>query len=403
MDPRGCPGISYLKKDQLLYELRLRGLPTEGSVPELATRLRAGIESSLSITPEVVGEVGPCLSNVATALEDIRRNLSFLEGTQPTYKQTCRLQAHLAHWGSRLTDLTHLKLKEDEGQKVEQLLALVRELQVKVSTLCLENEGDEVGQEVARGSQAREQGLGAIAFNPLPSEQFAKLPNPIMHLLSNVSELSVEDLEEARRTLWLLVEFEFHAEALGVQHRVILALIYPLAKGALSVLIGDNLRQQGSISQLREAILTKGLSARMRNELECRYYWRVQDPTETLCQYVQRVRVAVSALSMRVNEAETISYLLEGIRPEDRCRLVFAKPPVTFLELQALVGSVQAIKFADEQRQLGARAIFSTSENGKGKFESSANRSAHRRCFRCGAHEHLVRNCPVTRGPRTNK
>lgn len=401
MSARTCPGIAHLRRDQLVYELRVRGLTVEGSVPELASRLRAALDKPLKPSGDIFGEVGAFLTNVSSGLDDVECTISFLEGTRPTYKQVCRVQAHLVHFENRLRDLEAVRLEESEVKCRHELLGRVRDLQARMVSFSLDSDGGGSDRESLSGEHGARDNTGSVPRQD-PMSLFSKLPNPVMCLVNGISKLGIESLGQVREVLWLLVRFEVQADALQVPHQVILSLLYPLAVGLLSALIGEVLAQRQSLVQLRVRIIQRKLSNRMRLELEREYYWKPQGAAEKLNQYVERVRTAALALDMQVTEAESVSNILEGMRPEDRSRLIFAQRPSNFPQLQQLVNSIEALAFADEQRKPGIDECLVSTQD-KGDPPRARNQVTRvRRCFRCGSEEHLVRRCPVARSPRSN-
>lgn len=400
MTTRDCPGISYLKREQLSYECRVRGLSDDGTVPQLAARLREAVTNPLQLSPGVFGEVGALLLAVSNSIEDLSSNIQFLEGTQPTARQVCRVQAQLSHFKNRLGDLVAINITEQQSQVKRELLQKICELQDRTVLLTLQDDS----------VQHQQQGLGSNAGNVnytqrepevvyFTPDSFAKLPNPIMVLFNGVSTLTIDNLEQVQRVLWLLEKLRFHAESLSVPQSVILSLLYPLAKGALSELLSEVLKQQGNIELLKRQIINRSLSPSMRIELERRFYWKVQGTTETLSQYTDRVRTAVAALNMNVTEAEAIATILEGMRAEDRSCLVFAERPKNFQDLQTLLSSVEAVMFADQQRKNEQQSLQNVTESRTHTVNPSTR---IRRCFRCGAQNHLVRDCTVFRKARPN-
>lgn len=388
---RAVPGIGYLRRDQLIYELKIRGMSADGSVPELAARLRTATQVPVTLSPTLFSEHGEFLDQISKAVDELSQNVVFLESAQPTSRQISRVQAQLAHYCNALSDIALMELSPQHVTWREQLYQSVRSLQDRLLALSLGGGGSTELENI------QSEGNATSSVSAPPLERFAPLPNPLTALLKDVTDLSLDDLERSRQVLWLLVRLQIHADVLKVPHSVLLSLLYPLARGTLSFAFSEVMQEQGSLRELRRKILTQKLSARMRRQLEDRY-WQAQGEQEPLEQYCDRVRTAVQALDMQISESDTIRHLFEGMRPQDRCRFICISPPRT---LQELADSVGALAFADQQRS-SVRASPGGDKSGDVQRPEIGEQKISRRCFRCGSSEHMVRQCPVPKPARPN-
>lgn len=403
MEPRGCLGLSCLKKEQLSYELRIRGESGDGSVADLTAKLRSVLNCPLHLTAENIGEVGPTLSICTAAFSGVRENIDLLEGSNPTRTQVFRVQAQVNHWINRLQDLSQLEGTPEQRDTIQQLLSQAMQFQTRLSRLGWSDveATEEMGSPVR--SNFNDSGHGVVSEAPsrVAFETFARLPNPISYLFQNLSVMSVDELQQVIEILWLLVRLEKHADALSVSHQVILQLMYPLTRGILSRRVAEVLEVKGTLGDLRRKITRDRISPRIKSELVKKYFYRVQGHEETLQQYIEEIRIAVTALELPVTEEEAVENILEGIKPEDRSRLFFLPKPATFTELDELVFKIESRRVAD-----ASRSAEPTERECVGDGQSQGVRRSEnlkvRRCFRCGDTAHLVRQCPVQRSERPN-
>lgn len=397
VSPRECFGIGCLRREQLVYELRIRGQSEEGGVQELATRLRSVLDSPLQVTRDVIGEVGSAIQTCTVTIAGIRGNLELLEASRPTRHQLYRVQAQVCHIHNRIKDLKSLKPSNAQAALLDKLLEQVSEVQFRLGVLGWAEPGaSDTSEPFASGASG---GLGELGVGTLTDltgkDSFAKLPNPIMQLFQGVTRFSIEDLENIVRVLWFTVRCQRHAEALAVREILILQLMYPLTTGTLARYLEGLLRGQGTLGELRRVIVNDKLTPRMRRELENRYFWRAQGSGETLTEYIDEIRTANIALELKVTEREVVGNILEGMRPEDRSRVMFANRPSTFIELEQLVTSIEGISFVD-QRRGGQTAVCSVAgQRVESRKKEAARENERGPCFGCGRQGHLVRECPV--------
>ena len=79
-------------------------------------------------------------------------------------------------------------------------------------------------------------------------------------------------------------------------------------------------------------------------------FYRVQARSETLAQYVQRIREVARILGMGMSEEEVVQHILDGGCSEDRLRLVFAELPRWFADLDRLWVMTKATQMSDHAR-----------------------------------------------------
>lgn len=409
MENRRLAGIGYLKREQLQYELKVRGCEEGGSVPELAARLRSAASVPVNISQEVIGEVGAVISNVSGAVLELGKIVEFLQDRGTTNRQLIWVQAQLNHFHNRVWDLQRLSdsapplLRGLQKLALEKVKGEFQGLVMSVNSLgAHEVELDDVNRKINLGGErdtradVRDVGLDHC------ERVFAKLPHPLSLLLKEVGTLSIDNIKLTEEVLWLLVRFERHADALNVSHIVILELLYPLAKGFLGEVIAEVLSSRGNLAVLRRRIITEKIPMRVRRELERTHIWQAQETHEGLTHYVNRVRTAVVALEVNLTEPEVVDIILEGIRPEDRARIMFKEKPRTFEQLNRLVSSIESLQLVDEQRRADMTPRLHDA-NLPVEGQRTGGGRPRARCYRCGSDEHLIRQCPIEGSPRRRR
>lgn len=389
---------SYLKRDQITYELRIRECSQEGSMPELIARLRASAAAPVVVSPSSIGEVGDAIASCAKGLQQLSEAIEFLVESTPSRRQLSRVRAQLNHYSFRVGDLQQLKLDKEQGVLVVKLKEKLQKLLVDVNSVALEGESDDDVRDLPPGGKRGEQGEGNVTISN-SGKEFAKLPHPLGLLFREIKELSVDNLNEIQKLLWLTVRFEKHATALQVAPYTVLAMWYPLAKGRLTEFIGDVLKLQGTLKDLRQRIIGEKIPTRVLRELERLHFWQSQYTDETLTDYVDRVKTARIALQMDISEEEVVSTIVEGLRPEDRARAIFNVKPLSFEQLDHLINSIGGLKLIDDQRVSNLNSelrVRVPRRQGLDPDHGKINEAKVRgQCFGCGATDHFVRVCPV--------
>lgn len=397
MEGRACPGLSYLKKEQLNYELAVRRMTCDGSVGELAARLRKALDQPIVISEETVGEVGPSLDNISVALSDVDRSVKGFEGNSPTRKQLSRLQAQSAHLFNRVGDILKLELSQQQREQATQLCGRVKELQLAIACLnlqCSDSESESQKDCLEAGGVASPSNVGVGRCN----ESYAKLPHPLLNLLQGISVLSVESLDQIEVVLWLSARLERHVNVLAFSHLTVLRLLYPLAQGSLIQILTRVLDGQGTLRELREIIIREKLPSRLRDELREKYYSKLQGKFESLGEYIERVELAVVALNMMVSGEDLVRHIWEGLKPEDRGRIGSSRDLSTRSELQARVISAERLRLLDDHRDLVDRTeatLHRSTPQPLPRDSTDKRLPSGRRCFGCGSKSHMVRDCNV--------
>lgn len=406
---RRCPGVDLLKVEMLAYELRIRHQSSEGTRAELAARLRAASHLPVDVAVLEPGEVVTTIEILEPFLADSSKSLSSLD--QLTPKQLDRVRAQLNHFVNRLEDLKGLAVDSGALGKLGELSKVATRLLLDASSLSLDSnvgEGELVVQSFGKEKES-DPGPSTLSViaprDELPlarSAQFANLPNPILCAFKGLEKFTIVTKEGVRELLWFLVELEQLGDTFCIAHSIFWTLLYPLTDGSLRDLVSRALKEGRSLKEFRERVVREELPFQWNRELEGAYLWRTQRCDEPLSQYIDEVRTAFLALTPDVSQEQAVTRIVEALCPQYRTQLLVLGRPVSWEQLLKSIKEIMRYALVDEQRVRGGTGGEYQSPR-RGEYSEPPKVREPKRCFRCRATDHLVRQCPVPREPREHK
>jgi hypothetical protein len=444
----------YLRKGELIFEVRSRGEVPGADVRTLRSQLRA------------VQSVVPCwqtefvLEDELKACKDRVEELSGeIEGWTVLPTGTARLSSltQLLHWQSRLKLVcTASGIGESDKswaeERIVEFQGILEKLQARSSveemvqkfelgtsaSITKGGAGDGVpaGGSTAELSgtnatsvdtenvlrlpvlsipEAVSTGVGGVpsVVHSVPASQtvgefptFARLPHPLASTLSGlrpVNGLEVDALLTFLERVLRIREFP------GMSDAVLLKLLAPYCLKPLSDRLLDCLRRGVDFDAFHAEVLDYFVPVRVMERLKVERVFRAQLPREALSQYVGDVRMLARVLRLGIPEHQLVDMVLQGLKPEERSRLVFAPRPSSFAELEKLVILSRSVQDADVQR---SQAIGHSSRGHSNPVvahirQDSVAPQVQRRpivCFGCGQPGHIRRDCrrgqPNGSGPK---
>lgn len=396
---------SYLRRHELEYELRRRGLKPEGTVNELIEQLRQSndVTTRKKITqPDEVSLAADAIAAAFEELVDVVRS-----GVVPTVSQLRRMQARCAHYSDRISDL--------EGVDGEQSARFAEARQIVQDWIRMQSG---IG-ESSTGSQSgkKETGMGSLSENQVSGSKqmglksnFAKLKNPLQDKLDRCKDLSVESVKQIVEVLKFTLELEQVGQAIQLEPIEIMQLMAVATTGRLREKVLKCIQQGGSWRELRKSI-GQLMAPRAFQEVVGESFWREQQISEPINQYVARVRDSVKVFELEFTEYEVVRHILSGLNLETRQRGVFRSTPNTFSELDELVTHLQAIQLLDDRRQVQHEIRVSdccTKPSNSNVQSPPRNRYGTERsnrkefygkvkCWHCGKEGHVKTGCPEAR------
>jgi hypothetical protein len=423
---------NYLSKDELSYELGIRGILEDNDTQHLRKLFRRALNRELPFQWDYLTRyrTEELYSTVSTKVYELQEWLA-REGLKPT-DFAARVNTRVRHLRDRLSHLTEAGLctSIEELACSEALLRQLYNIETLASSMLsdtathqhnLEVQGSEMGPTPlpveVNESRHRLQPLWnspelRLENNSLTSvhlsQHFQKLPNPVSYL---IKQLPIVDGNDAR----LLCDFVLKAINISVLGHIkapaLFEILYPYCRGELLACVIQAIADNESFETFHEKLIKRFVASRQFSLLRRELYERVQRTDESLDHYVRSIREAATALLIKENEAEVVARIVEGLHPNQRARLVFQAPPSTFRQLEQMTIVDRNIAFADQMRTspAGQSTVNAVLQRPRRFFNqhrtlpvtqvtSSGNQPL---CYYCGKPGHFQRNCQLRSASNT--
>lgn len=291
--------------------------------------------------------------------------------------------------------------EQEQQSEIKSLQERVLGMQMQLSNLEWEgvNEGSNVNDRMNVSSSASG---SSMCHDTGADFGFAKIYNPLMVILREVDNLSIESVDQLLKFLWFSVKAEKIIRVLEVPLRSFYKLLFPLVSGSLSDLVSASMESSASLSELRARVLSQRLTAWDLNHLVNQHVFRVQGHNESLDDYINEVKIAVQALETKLSEREVVASIVRGMKPEDRGRVLFGERPTTYADLENLGYEIEGVSRADTMRQ---QAVTWGQCSGKKECDSNQGKGSGKAkivCYRCNQSGHFARECEGKRVNTTN-
>lgn len=417
----------HLLKKELEFEVKARSLQPETTVQSLRAQLRASmtLECSWQESFVVEDELLACQVRV----EELECELES-EGWFGAIPVRAKLASQLLHWASRLELLltapgldveakgwasaAALKFKEaleklKQVKSVKQIGASFQES--SGLSLVLPKTGTMEHQRVVESAPAsvtvspkfpsnlRSETAESSNRGPsgLVSSAFAKLPHPLAATLQGFPTVDGLDVSAL---LSFLEESLKVKQYPGMTDAVLLELLVPYCLPPLKDRLLECLRRGVTFDAFHAQIIEFFIPVRVMERLRVERVYRPQAPAETLSCFVDGIRRVAEVLRLSLGERQLVDLILEGIKPDERSRLVFCQRPLSFADLERLSIVSRSVQDADAQREVmrGSRPQVPNSTLVpppvvREPYGPPTQRERVPVCFGCGQRGHMRREC----------
>jgi hypothetical protein len=318
---------NYLSKEEIVYELNLRGIKCEASAQELRKILRTNISRNLTwqfegLFTEPIGEILDVLSAKLLELqEEVERARTTGAGV------TSRIQTRILHLRGRLLHITAAGLCVTDHERENFQLLRTRLHNIEH---IMQNQTENISAEATEQcSVSTPEGARAIQNNievrssdlsnivPFTSSLFQKLTNPLSLLLR---EVPVVDGGDINRLLDFLLKAHTISEVGRITAPTIFEMLYPCCKGELLACLRQSLVRGDNFDQFHEKVLHTFIPSRVLSRLRLDRYERMQKPSESLADYCQAVREAALMLRVGESEEQIVARIVDGFSVAQRGR-----------------------------------------------------------------------------------
>jgi len=455
-EPKGLC-VDLLVKDEIIYELNLRGKNLSGveTVRDLRKQLRLSIKNfelpdhkHLHAKLNVNNELETIMQKIKSLSVDIP---DVLDKEHVRTIDIARLDAKLGHIKTRLCNLQYFQINEENKLISDDLLKQVDELHSKfvivknkvgdqqLNTVMNQLSESNIEEEhllssnnsVASSEKSvnRNQNVeynqnillkhSTPAANPpqnpdlsghqnplVDSAQlqvnslntmFAALPNPITSYLQafkSTNGLNTKEiLDFIKNTLKLKVETQ-------LSDLQILNLITNFTTGPLLTKLLELKSQFIDIDHVHKGILYHFLSLGLREKLKRELVLRPQFVNEPLSIYIYNVKENAKILDLNYSEAELVQSIKYGISPYERAKLVFMKNPETFADLDQLVIQSHNVMYLDYERDVQSSNLSVRDSNLSQNVSTNPVNNTKpfvanrdKTCFVCNKKGHIAKFC----------
>lgn len=425
--------LNYLQKDELTYELLVRG---EDIQNETVEDLRKQLRKCISCIPKIENLSGKY--KLQEEFDTIKSKLDFIEllveqTTENTSKLSlAKIKAKLNHLTLRISNLSKCKLDETTQENLKTLSQKLNSLSTNFKSLktpvseeeLLKFEQDlnksfiEDEENIDKFNESFNANLNQISspqnLRPKPIEIkqsqslestsiFNKMSNPIEKLLNKFEITNGLDVSQ-------LLLFLRNLSELRNQSNLTTNQIYELLPGYTTQPLLNKVLECRNIScdldLLHSQIITTFLPITLREKLKQDLVFRPQKPQEPLSIYISEIKINSHILQTGLSESEIVSFIKIGLCPEVRNKLVFETNPTSFKDLDQLCISANNIQYNDFLRdQLfkskSTHQPYQMPENSRNHMQ---NKSVHytslqdkysdvKTCFNCNKKGHVAKQC----------
>lgn len=372
----------YLRRDELLHELRARGAAStdEQDAHSLLIRLRELGERPVQLVLTAINLPGE-IENFKIILAEFYDIISEAETDGEISRSRYRRILHrIYHYTNRCNDILNLPVEaktRSELSKFHSDLILLRARLNEISVFRPEirrrsadlnlgavasaEEGNGPSVQVPQKSVSHalpSVGRSAtasvpISRNPLPVSSVVGVPtltykplqisHPLENIVRDVGILDSDNPVHILRFLEILVRLKTQAFAFQVSDLDLMRILLSVVTRNLYDLVLRAMQNAYSIDVLHAIIMEDFVTCRLRNEWLTKYYFRTQQTQEKMSDFVSDISFYAKVLRVLDDERRIVALIVSGLNAETRSRLVFAVQPTSFDDLERL--AIQAANY----------------------------------------------------------
>jgi hypothetical protein len=287
---------NYLTKDELLYELGIRGIKEDSDTQHLRKLFRRIITRELPLQWDYLTSANTeeLYSCVTTKIYELQEWLTH-EGLPPT-ELALRVDTRVKHLRGRLRHLTEAGLCTTSSElsdsvalhkQLDTIELLAASLQSETDTQqpksCLqgskmERDSSSDGSSSTHGGSHTIQNIAEVRSDSITHtsvhsfQVFQKLPNPVGYLLK---ELPIVDGNDARLLCEFIVKVINISTLAHIKEPILYELLYPYFRGELLACLGQAISGHECFAKFHEHLLTRFISRRKLTQLRVEFYERV--------------------------------------------------------------------------------------------------------------------------------
>ncbi|URQ09131.1 hypothetical protein [Halyomorpha halys erranti-like virus 1] len=437
--------VDFLRKSDLVFELRIRGLKYDGNVDALRKSLRLALaqnvipnKHNLSVD-SIPEEVDLCKSTLQVLYDDFE-NL----GEAASRTDVVRFRDRLSCFSNRVAlvnEFCETLSRSDLNTEIEFCVDECKRMMISFNgsypasspkpninpvTANFPDRTDPAPLETNPSSSTKHTLPAPFIFNnnnpnvsdKQPNTQLLSMPNcnvsaepptiqpqnPVNFptCYSKLKHPAEESLSRIPFTDGLCVEqiLNFFRTTLRIISAFpdlkpqIFSLLIPQTSGAFRNLI---LLHQGSndFNAFHQAAINSFIPARQLNDIVKNLFLRKQGQSEKLSQYISDIKESAAVLLLNMTEREVVDIILEGINFKTRSCATFCCRPTSYAELDRLCIEILNVDFVhrNEDRTGG-------NPRTSGQFTNIRTRPAGNSsvtCHHCRRAGHIRPNCPDLR------
>lgn len=242
---------------------------------------------------------------------------------------------------------------------------------------------------------------GALGLVTQLGNNYCKLPNPLSSVLGSLSIIDGLQVDQ----LLNFIEVLFRAKDFpGMSDTLLLQLIFPHCQEPLLEILVSCLESGANFEEFHTRLLENFVPGRLRENLRQQKFYRLQKQGEELASFVSSIKLAAKVLKVGLTEKEIVNVIIEGVTPEERSRLVFTNRPHSFADLTRMCITSAGVAYNDILRQgLQSRALPTVPVMQIRRPQTNFPMNRPQVCFGCGQPGHIRRFCLGLRQPQVNE